>query len=159
MSQSVTEHKVENQSVSRGLLVVLRVYLGVVFLMAAAPKLSNWDVSASLGFFIQRSHEFYRPFLDNVVLANPGLFNVLIPYGELLVGLALVAGALTRLAGAAAMFMTLNYMLLKGAWFWNTSSNDAAFFFIGLVLVLGSAGRMMGVDQALAKRQPGALLW
>ena len=147
------------QTVSRALLVLLRVYLGVVFLTAAWPKLSNWDVANTRNFFIQRSHEFYRPFLEGVVLANPGVFNVLVPYGELLVGLALVAGALTRLAGAAAMFMTLNYMLLKGAWFWHASSNDAAFFFIALVLVLGSAGRMWGVDEALAKQRPGGVLW
>lgn len=45
----------------------------------------------------------------------------------------------------------------KGAWFWTPSSNDAAFFFIGLVLILGAAGRTWGLDGTLEGRMPSWL--
>jgi len=77
----------------------------------------------------------------------------------LLTGLSLLAGAATRAGCLGAMFLTLNYMFSKGAWFWWPSSNDAAFFFIALTLALGSAGRVFGVDQYLARRWPAVPAW
>lgn len=147
------------QKVSRGILVLLRLYAGVVFAYAGWGKLmGGFDIASGLGFFVQRSHEFYKPFLDNVVLANPELFNILIPYGEFLAGVALILGALTRLAAAGVMLMTLNFMLLKGSWFWQ-NGNDAAFFFIAFALILGAAGRMLGVDAMLARKSSRGWLW
>lgn len=148
-----------NQKVSRGILVMLRLYVGVVFTLTGWSKLTgSFNIVENLGFSMQRSHEFYKPFLENFVLANPDLFNILIPYGEFLAGGALILGALTRLASAGVMLMTLNFMLLKGSWFWQ-NGNDAAFFFIALALLLGAAGRMLGVDAALAKKSPRGWLW
>lgn len=149
----------------RALLVLLRVYLGLVFLLAAWPKLTaEGSFQPRLeGFLrnvaIESAHGFYRGFLESVVLPNAAVFTPLIVYGELLVGLALLAGIATRLAAGMAMFFLLNYMLAKGMWFWTPASNDAAMFFIALVLMLGAAGRSFGVDRLLHERRPTALLW
>jgi hypothetical protein len=52
------------------------------------------------------------------------------------------------------MFLFLNYMLAKGRMFWSPDSQDAAVFFIGLVVFLGRAGRVWGFDRYLVKRWP-----
>ena len=157
--------RTEGDVIQRALLVPLRIYLGVVFLVAAWPKLgAEGGFQPRLEGFVrnvglENAHEFYRPVLEGLVLPNAGAFTLLVVFGELLIGLALLTGTATRLAAAAAMFLVLNYMLTKGAWFWTPSSNDAAFFFIGLVLILGAAGRVWGLDRRLQERYPGVPLW
>lgn len=151
--------------VARALLVPLRLYLGVVFLVAAWPKLTaEGGFQPRLEAFLQNfalgnAHGFYRGFLEHVVLPNSGLFTPLVVFGELFVGLALVAGAATRLAAAVAMFFLLNYMLAKGMWLWTPASNDAAMFFIALVVMLGAAGRSFGIDRWLNARYRTGALW
>lgn len=153
------------QTVSRALLVVLRLYLSMVFLVAAWAKVSDieaWaarfdNVLASSGLF--KPYAFYLGFFQEVVLANAELFAYLTAYGELLIGLALLLGLCTRLASVGAMLLLANYLFAKGLPFWISSSNDAPMFFIALVLLLGAAGRSFGLDHFLAKRWPHVPLW
>jgi uncharacterized membrane protein YphA (DoxX/SURF4 family) len=79
--------------------------------------------------------------------------------GELLAGICLLTGTMTRLGGAIAAVLFLNYMFSKGRWFLSPDSEDAAVFFSALVVALGAAGRAFGVDVFLARRWPRALLW
>ncbi|UCF40533.1 MAG: DoxX family protein [Gemmatimonadota bacterium] len=155
-----------SQVVQRVLLVVLRVYLGTVVLVAGWGKLSGEGEFASrLVGMAERNiangstHGFYQGFLEGVVVPNAGLFAALVIMGEVLGGLALITGTATRLAAGGTAFMMLNFMFLKGRWFWMGSSNDAAFFFIALIVMLGAAGRAFGVDYYLAKRWPAVKLW
>jgi thiosulfate dehydrogenase (quinone) large subunit len=148
---------------ARAALALLRMYLGVVFLIAAIPKLRE-DFTPALTAFVQQramehSHLFYRGFLQEVVLPNAQLFAALVTWGELLVGVSLILGLMTRLSATVALLLTVNYMLAKGAWPWTPSSNDAAFAAISLALVIGAAGRTFGLDSMLAKRWPRSALW
>jgi len=132
-------------------------------LMRNLPKLQQ-DFTPHLTGYVQqvgleRAHPFYRQFLEQVVLPNAGLFATLVVGAELFVGITLVLGLLTRFSAAVAVVLTLNYMLAKGAWFWTPSSNDAAFVAIGLALLIGAAGRTLGVDAFLARRWPRFPLW
>jgi thiosulfate dehydrogenase [quinone] large subunit len=151
--------------VPAALLVALRVYLGIVFLVAAWPKLTTpGGFGARLEAFVERAalpnaHAFYRPFLESVVLPNAGAFASLVALGELFVGFSLVAGAGARLGGVGAAFLTLNYLFAKGNWFWTPSSNDAAMFMIALVVTIGGGGRGFGVDYWLWRRWPRVWLW
>lgn len=148
---------------ARGALVLLRIYLGVVFLVAALPKLQQDFTPGLTGFVrqaaLQRAHPFYRQFLEQVVLPNAAGFAVLVTGGELLVGLTLILGLLTRVSAAGALVLALNYMFAKGAWFWTPSSNDAAFVAIALALLIGAAGRTLGLDAFLARRWPRSPFW
>ena len=148
---------------ARAALVLLRVYLGVVFLIAGVPKLRGDFATGLTAFLEQRameqSHPFYRPFLQEVVLPNTQLFAVLVTWGELLVGVLLILGLTTRLSATVALLLTLNYMFAKGAWPWTPSSNDAAFAAISLALVIGAAGRTLGLDSMLARRWPRSPFW
>jgi len=87
------------------------------------------------------------------------LFSYLVMTGEAVAALLLLTGTMTRVGAAVAMFLFLNYMLAKGRMFWSPDSEDAAVFFIGLVVFLGRAGRVWGVDRYLAKRWPKSPLW
>jgi uncharacterized membrane protein YphA (DoxX/SURF4 family) len=153
-----------SQLVPRRLLLVLRVYLGVIFLVAASAKFLQPSFVSSLPAILtqgalQHGHPFYQSFIRSVVLPHASTVAELVRYGELLTGLSLLAGAATRVGGFGAMFLTGNYLFSKGAWFWWPSSNDAAFFFIALTLALGSAGRVLGVDQYLARKWPAVPAW
>lgn len=151
--------------IARALLTPLRIYLGVVFLVAAWPKLTaDGGFTPRLEGFLNNmalnsAHGFYHGFLESVVLPNASLFTALVIVTEVFVAVALITGTATRLAAGVAMFLTLNYMFAKGMWFWTPASNDAAFFFIGLVLLLGAAGRSYGVDEWLNRRYPDVPLW
>jgi uncharacterized membrane protein YphA (DoxX/SURF4 family) len=148
---------------ARAALVLLRIYLGVLFLLAVWPKLREDFTPHLTGFLEQvalaRGHPFYQEFVQRVVLPNASLFATLVTWGELLVGLTLVLGLLTRLSAAVALLLLVNYMFAKGAWFWEPSSNDAALAAISLALLIGAAGRTLGLDALLAKRWPQSPFW
>jgi uncharacterized membrane protein YphA (DoxX/SURF4 family) len=148
---------------ARGALVLLRLQLGVVFLVAGIPKIRG-DFTPRLIDFLHnialiRGHEFYRGFVNQVVLPHASVFALLVSWGEVLAGLALVLGIATRFTASVALLLLLNYMFAKGAWFWTPSSNDAAYVAISLALIIGAAGRTLGVDEALARRWPRCPLW
>lgn len=143
---------------ARGALALLRVYLGVIFLIAALPKLRQDFTPHLVGFVqqvgLQRAHPFYQHFLEQVVLPNAAVFAALVTGAELFVGVTLILGLMTRLSASVALILALNYMFAKGAWPWTPSSNDAAFAAIALALLIGAAGRTLGLDSFLARRWP-----
>jgi uncharacterized membrane protein YphA (DoxX/SURF4 family) len=149
--------------VARSALALLRVYLGVVFLVAAIPKIQRDFTPDLVGFVeevaLRRGHPFYQEFIQSVVLPNSWSFALLVSWGELLAGVTLILGLLTRFSAVVALVLALNYMLAKGAWFWMPSSNDAAFVAISLALLLGAAGRTLGLDAFLARRWPRSPFW
>lgn len=148
---------------ARAALVLLRVYLGVIFLLAAWPKFREDFTPGLTGFLekvaLEKGHPFYIEFVQRVVLPNAPLFAALVTWGELLVGIALVLGLMTRLTAVVALLLTTNYMFAKGAWWWTPSSNDAAFGMISLALLIGAAGRTFGLDSLLARRWPRSGFW
>lgn len=148
---------------ARAALVLLRIYLGVIFLLAAWPKLGGDFTSGLAGFLqkvaLEKGHLFYQEFVQRVVLPNIPLFAALVTWGEFLVGIGLVLGLMTRLTTLVALILTVNYMFAKGAWFWTPSSNDAAYAVISLALLIGAAGRTFGLDAFLARRWPRSPFW
>jgi uncharacterized membrane protein YphA (DoxX/SURF4 family) len=117
---------------ARTALVILRLYLGVVFLVVGLAKIQGDLTSA---------------------------FAALVGWGELLVGVTLILGLLTRFSAAVALVLALNYMFAKGVWFWTPSSSGAAFVAIALALLIGAAGRTLGLDAFLARRWPRSPFW
>jgi len=104
-------------------LAIFRIYTGIFWLLHAIPKFT--EPAAFLppaGFMPQMIQKslgsmtgFYHDFLANTVLPNVGLFAQLVRCGELLVGISLVLGLLSRLGGLGGVFLALNYMLAKNA--------------------------------------------
>jgi thiosulfate dehydrogenase (quinone) large subunit len=148
---------------ARSALVILRVYLGAVFLLAALPKLQRDAIPEFTGFLeqsaLERGHPFYRGFVQGVLLPNAATLATLITWGEVVVGVALILGLMTRFWAAVALLLAVNYMFAKGAWFWTPGSSDAASSVIALALLIGAAGRTLGVDALLARRWPRSPFW
>ena len=148
---------------ARGALVLLRLYLGVVFLLSALSKLGR-DPSSDLPGFLQHraletGHAFYRPFVESVLLPNSSVIASMVGWVEAFVGVTLIAGFATRFSAGLAMVLALNYMFAKGEWFWTPWSYDAAFLVIAVALLIGAAGRTLGIDAMLARRWPRSPLW
>ena len=117
---------------ARAALVFLRIYLGAVFLIVAWTGIQGSSAPQ---------------------LAAPML------WAELVLGLALVLGVLTRLTAAVVLVLTINALVSKGADAWSPLSSDLAFAAISMALLVGAAGRTLGVDAALARRWPRSPFW
>ncbi|HWD89569.1 MAG TPA: DoxX family protein [Mucilaginibacter sp.] len=151
----------QQQQVPGYLLTILRIYLGVILLYTVIGKLtaSSSFVDEMLGFInfeikAGRPAGFYTGFLQSVVVPNAKLFSYLIMIGESFAGLGFLLGAFNRVCSIIAIVLFVNYMLAKGRWFWSPDSEDAAVFFIALILLLGKAGRFWGLDSKFGKYWP-----
>lgn len=146
---------------ARAALTVLRVFLGIMFLASAWPKLSP-GYPPQLVRMLESTvgaHPIYQEFARQILLPRAAIFALLIAWGELLVGICLVLGLATRVAAALGFLLAANFMLGEGAWFWTPSSSYAAWAVISLALMVGAAGRTRGLDAFLAKRWPRSPFW
>ena len=141
-------------------LALTRIGFGLYFISQAWDKTSkNWLTDpAPLTQFLQRSlpsaEGFYRSFLEGTVIPNAALFSQLVTIGEWTAGLLLTFGLLTRLGALTAMWLNLNYMLMKGLAS-SGGSIDRLFELSCLVFLLASAGLVWGLDGALQRTLAG----
>jgi len=100
-------------------LALFRIYAGAFWLLHGIPKFTqSADFLPPNGFMPQlvqkaigSSTGFYHDFLANTVMPNIGLFAQLVRCGEVLVGISLLLGLLSRLGGLGGIFLALNYAL------------------------------------------------
>jgi len=150
---------------SRRFLSFLRIYLGVILFITVLGKLTrdtpfSAEMLGFLGGVTRRgAFRWYIDFIQQVVVPHAALFSYLVMAGELAAALLLLTGTATRVGAVIAMLLFLNFMLSKGRMFWSPDSQDAAVFFIALVVFLPRAGRVWGVDALLAKRWPRSWIW
>ncbi|MFZ5824535.1 MAG: DoxX family protein [Bacillota bacterium] len=133
------------------LWLVVRLYVGYEWLMAGWHKIAGEKPFDSTGFLkgavakATGDHPavqgWYAGFLKSVAIPNAAVFNVLIPWGEFLVGLALILGFATMFAALMGAFMNLNFMLAG-----STSTNPTLFTLSVLMLAAGAYVGYIGVD-------------
>lgn len=141
-------------------LAVFRIAFGLLYLDMALQK-APWIGFGWLRGFIEQ--EIAHPavpavaaFMRDVVLPNFTLFGYLTFVVELALGLGLLLGLLTRLAGIGGFLWQVNIALgafnVPGEWYW-----------IWVLLTLpqfcfafSAAGRVWGVDGLLRRRLAGA---
>ncbi len=112
-----------NNTVAAGILAVIRIYWGYSWLTAGFHKINDgFDATGYLTGAIANPvagpdgvvYQGYVSFLENFALPHVEIFNVLVPWGEFLVGLGLILGCLTTLAAFFGLFMNFAF-LLSGA--------------------------------------------
>jgi thiosulfate dehydrogenase [quinone] large subunit len=153
-------------------LSFIRIGIGLSFLSQGISKLgvnvggqpgANWLVNpAGLKGILENAVKgptidpLYRAFLEGTVLPNVGVFAQMVTIGELLVGLGLIFGLLTRLSAWGAIFLNLNFMLMKGL---PTGGGytDRFFVLIALVMAFTAAGYVLGLDGVLRASLPSWL--
>jgi uncharacterized membrane protein YphA (DoxX/SURF4 family) len=105
------------------LLVILRIYLGVILFITDLGKLTRDTPFASemldflRGVTARRASAPYLHFVQQVVIPHSSTFSYLIMTGEMFAAVSLLTGTMTRLGAAVAMVLFLNYMMAKGRWF------------------------------------------
>ena len=166
MSTAVLEATRSNAAlVPRTLLVIPRVYVGVILFISDLGKLTRENPFADEmirflhGVTTRRASAPYLHFVQQIVIPHASLFSYLIMTGEAFAAISLLTGTLTRVGAVVAGFLFLNYMLSEGRIFWSPDSEDAALIIICLMIFFGRAGRVFGIDSHLAKRWPNSPLW
>jgi len=151
-------------------LLLLRLYVGWAWFDAGLHKITGgFDATGFLKGAVANPvadkatgaavYPTYLAFLDNFAIPNAKLINILIPWGELLIGIGLILGTLTT---AAAFFgLMLNFMFL----FAGTVSTNPLLTILGmLILVAGANAGAFGFDRyvlptlrKLVGRKPNAV--
>lgn len=145
-------------------LALLRMLTGGIWLIHAVPKFTQSDeFMPPNGFIVMYVTKglqttppggIYHNFLANVVQPNLPIFAEMVRLGELMVGVSLVLGVLTRLGGFGGVVLTLNYMAARGglltfdAW----ASLDAALLILSITNLVLPTGRVLGIDMFFGKR-------
>lgn len=128
-----------------GLLTLIRLYIGWDWMHHGWEKITGGSFDAS-GFLKNavanpvlqtgtenKMYPTYVAFLENFAIPNAGIFKILIPWGEFLVGLGLILGCLTT---AAAFFgVLMNFMFM----FAGTVSSNPWLALIGIIIMVAGA--------------------
>lgn len=137
-------------------ITVLRVYTGVFFAYYGFGKIKRGGFADSLEGFVsgklEDSFGIISPFLKSVVLPNKEIFAIMVSWGELLIGLALIVGLATRYASIAGAVMLVAFWFTKGQGFLDSQNHDAFWFMIFVVLATVHAGRVHSLDAQLSTR-------
>jgi thiosulfate dehydrogenase [quinone] large subunit len=137
-----------------GFLTILRLYVGWEWLTAGWHKLTGAKPFDATGFLKNAiakpvlesgTQELVYPnftgFLEKFALPNVKLFNFLVPWGELLVGLGLILGCLTTAAIFFGLLMNFMYMFAG-----TVSSNPWLTLLGSIILVAGFNAGKFGLD-------------
>ncbi|MDF2503600.1 DoxX family membrane protein [Clostridium sp.] len=137
---------------------VLRIWLGYQWLTAGIEKVTGqgWigsKAGVSITGFLKGAlskatgehplvQGWYASFIKSFALPNAEVFSYLVAFGEILVGISLILGALTIVGLIAGAFMNLNYMLAG-----TTSTNPILYTAAILLIVAGTNAYILGLDR------------
>jgi uncharacterized membrane protein YphA (DoxX/SURF4 family) len=132
-------------------IAVLRIAVGLYFLREAISKIGQGWLSGGSAFarsvngYSGAHSGFYHQFVANVILPHASVFAVLVTLGEWLVAISLTLGLLTRAGALVALWLNLNFMVLRGVT--NPSGTlDKVFVVAELLFLITAAGRVWGLD-------------
>lgn len=135
-------------------IAIFRIVYGLLYLDMAIQK-APWVGYGWLRGFIEQEiahplFPWYAAFLKDVVLPNFGFFGFQTFVVELTLGLALLLGAFTRLAGAVGFLWQLQIAIgafnVPGEWYWIWPLLTLPLF----CFVFTGAGQVLGLDRRLA---------
>jgi len=135
--------------VAMWLLTVIRVYLGYEWIQGGFHKLTGgFDAAGFLTGAIAKGtgenpavQGWWAAFLEHVALPNVGLFNVLVPLGEFLVGVGLILGTFTTFAALMGLVMNAAFL------FSGTVSTNAQMLLLEVLVIVAAANAgKIGLD-------------
>jgi len=141
-------------------LIPLRLWIGGYLLYQGSRKYlrdfpnADW-IKAQIGDLDKvEIYAWYKSFLMDIVVPNREVFGYMVMSGEILVGLCLVLGLLTRFSSLVGLFMLLNYYFGPGMARGAAVLGQQQTFIVALVvLALSNPGQTLGVDGFLFKRK------
>jgi thiosulfate dehydrogenase [quinone] large subunit len=140
-------------------ILPLRLWIGFYLLQQGLRKYqrdfphSDW-VARQIGNLAEVDlYPWYKSFLENVVIPNKEIFGYLVMTGEILVGLCILLGLLTRFSAVVGLFMMINYFFGPGmARGGAVMAQQQTFMVCFLVILLSNPGRTLGLDGLLFRR-------
>ncbi|WP_458186147.1 DoxX family protein [Haladaptatus sp. NG-WS-4] len=157
----------EAHSLSAWFVLALRLMMGYAFLHAGWVKImeSGWSATGYLTNAVPEASPFYGTFQWMGTTAwFADFLAIAVPWGELLIGVALLVGAFVRLAAFWGAFMML--MFYFGNWEIEHGiiNGDFAYMLVFLAVAAFGAGHILGLDtlieqyeirgEALVERYP-----
>jgi thiosulfate dehydrogenase (quinone) large subunit len=135
---------------SAAILTLFRLYLGYAWITAGWHKIvDGFDATGFLkGALAKASGEhpavqsWWAAFIEHFALPNVEVFNVLVPWGELLVGIALILGLFTTFAALMGAVMNFAFMFSG-----TTSTNPQMILLTMFILVAGANAGRYGLDR------------
>lgn len=140
-------------------LVLVRVAVGALLLAHGAAAIADGagaEIVLAARPRIEEAPELYRSFGEGLVLEHPWFFSRVIVLGELVAGVALFLGALTRPAGYLAALVAF------GAYFAAAEPERAWVLLVGVACLgcaVSRAGAKAGADVFLDERLPAWMTW
>ena len=141
------------------LILPLRGFLGITFVYAGLQKLANptylnpSNSSSVVGQMRLLRHVSPIGPLLGLSLHAPTAVGLMIAFGELAVGIAVLLGLWTRLAAVGGMVLSLTFLLTVS---WRTTpyyyGSDIVFFFAWTVIAAIGAGNVLSLDGWLLQR-------
>ena len=143
-------HWLRNNIVAAWLLTIIRVYLGYQWITGGWGKITGggFDAAGFMQGAIAKAtgdhpavQTWFANFLEHFALPNVKLFNILVPWGEFLVGLGLILGTFTTFAVLMGMIMNFAFLMA------GTVSTNAQMLILEIFIVVAgfNAGRI-GLD-------------
>jgi thiosulfate dehydrogenase (quinone) large subunit len=129
---------------------MFRIWLGIKWIDAGLHKVNDgFDASGFLqGAAAKAAGEhpvvqgWYAAFLNGFAVPNVELFNILIPWGEVPIGLGLITGLMTVPALLAGAFMNLKFLMAG-----TVSTNPILLTVAVILLFTGRGAYYRGADQ------------
>jgi thiosulfate dehydrogenase [quinone] large subunit len=140
-------------------LAALRVYLGLVWFTYGRSKLEpNWaggtrEFLSAVADAASSTSGPFKAFLTGVVIPHQRVFAELIAYGELLVGIALILGLLTKVGALGGAFLSLTYFFETGKFerHFGLMSFELMLFAVSAFILVTPADRIASADSVLRR--------
>jgi thiosulfate dehydrogenase [quinone] large subunit len=147
-------------SLSAWFVLALRLMMGYAFAYSGFTKLTAAEPFSAAGYLTNVAAANGNPLAD--VFAWMGstpwfveFVNVAVPWGELLIGLGLLAGALVRLAAFFGALMMLLFYFGNWSVEHGLINGDFAYMLVFLAVAAFGAGRILGLDALIEQYEVG----
>ncbi|MGM7701478.1 DoxX family protein [Pseudalkalibacillus sp. Hm43] len=136
-------------------LTLIRVYLGFIWLQASWGKITgSFDATGYLKGALSKAEGehpavsgWWASFIENVALPNVSIINFMVPWGEFLVGVALILGVFTSFSVLMGLIMNFSYIFSGSA-----GQNPSMVIMGFLVLIAGYNAAHFGMDRWISKK-------
>lgn len=102
---------------------------------------------------------FASKILTDIVAPNIQNFLLMAPLTELLIGITLLLGFMTRLSAIGAIFMNLTIILASGHTHPGILRVNLMMMAVAVTILLSKTGRHFGIDKYLSKKYPNIPFW
>ena len=158
---------VTNAAVS---VLLVRLFLAYEWLNSGTGKIQNimTDPNAYFGGLSKvfgavwaksNPYPFISDFLANTAAANASTFVTIIAVTEVLVGLSLLLGVMTRVGAFAGIVMNVIFYLAAGHTSPSTAGINLVMIGAQLAMIIAPGGRVLGLDAILHRKFARIPLW